>query len=127
MIRPVRKSTVEIDQRLVDRLGAVHARQRLGIEDAHEAQAFGQGLNFFHIENWYSTHSVIRAVLKATGLYWRGHRNAARVRVLTIRVASSRLPAAFDGFRILHLSDLHADMSGPAMAQSRRTRGRPGL
>jgi len=46
--------------KLEQRLGPVHAKQRLGIETDHEAQAFGQGLTFFHIENWYSVHSVIR-------------------------------------------------------------------
>ncbi|MCP8937380.1 metallophosphoesterase [Alsobacter sp. SYSU M60028] len=102
------------------RLGKVHARQRLGIEDAHEAQVFGQGLNFFHIENWYSSHAVIRAVLQLTGLYGRGRRNAAHVRLTTNRVASHRLPSDFDGFRILHLSDLHADMSGGAMKRVRQ-------
>jgi hypothetical protein len=35
---------------LEQRLGRRHARQRLGIEKDHEAQVFGQGLNFFHIE-----------------------------------------------------------------------------
>ena len=43
--------------KLEQRLGPVHAKQRLGIETDHEAQAFGQGLTFFHIENWYSVHS----------------------------------------------------------------------
>ena len=36
---------------LEQRLGRQHARQRLGIEKDHEAQVFGQGINFFHIEN----------------------------------------------------------------------------
>jgi len=54
------------------RLGRLHARQRLGIEAAHEAEAFGQGLNFFHIENWYSVHTVIRLALRGTGMYARG-------------------------------------------------------
>ena len=36
---------------LEQRLGRRHARQRLGIEKDHEAQVFGQGINFFHIEN----------------------------------------------------------------------------
>jgi len=61
------------------RLGRLHARQRLGIETDHEAQLFGQGLNFFHIENWYSIHSVIRTTLKLTGLYGRGKKNAESV------------------------------------------------
>ncbi|MDF2117112.1 metallophosphoesterase [Roseiarcaceae bacterium H3SJ34-1] len=105
----------EIDNRLATRLGAVHARQRLGIESAHEAQVFGQGLNFFHIENWYSIHSLIRNILRVAGLHRRGMRNAADVQLRTNRVQSGKLSAAFDGFRILHLSDLHTDMSVRAM------------
>ena len=64
---------------LEQRLGPVHAKQRLGIETDHEAQAFGQGLTFFHIENWYSVHSLIRTALMLAGLYGRGKRNAERV------------------------------------------------
>src|SRR5262245_40105947 len=44
--------------KLERRLGRLHARLRLGIEMDHEAQIFGQGINFFHIENWCSVHSV---------------------------------------------------------------------
>ena len=33
------------------RLGRLHAKLRLGIEAEHEAQVFGQGINYFHIEN----------------------------------------------------------------------------
>src|SRR5262249_36485261 len=79
----------ELERRLG---GRVYARQRLGIETDHEAQIFGQGLNFFHIENWYSIHSLIRTVLKLTGLYWRGHANAARVRVRHNDVRSMKVP-----------------------------------
>ena len=102
--------------RLEARLGRLHARQRLGIESDHEAQVFGQGLNFFHIENWYSVHAVIRNTLRVAGLYGRGRRNAGRVRLRRNTIVSPRLPSAFAGFTILHLSDLHADMSQPAMA-----------
>jgi uncharacterized protein len=97
------------------RLGRLHARQRLGIEIDHEAQIFGQGLNFFHLENWYSVHSVIRAILKLTGLYRRGRRNAERVVVKTNTLQCGRLPPLFEGFTILHISDTHVDMSQRAM------------
>ena len=60
--------TEAVLSKLEQRLGRLHARQRLGIETDHEAQVFGQGLNFFHIENWYSVHSVIRNTLRLTGL-----------------------------------------------------------
>lgn len=108
-------SQEEIMALLEGRLGRLHARQRLGIEIAHEGQAFGQGLNFSHIENWYSIGSVIRSVLWMTGLYGRGQRNARDVRLRHNHVRFPRLPNAFDGFTILHISDTHADMSHEAM------------
>jgi hypothetical protein len=59
---PMNEVTNEpILSKLEQRLGRVHAGQRLGIERDHEAQIFGQGINFVHIENWYS---VIRMTLK---------------------------------------------------------------
>jgi predicted MPP superfamily phosphohydrolase len=101
--------------KLEQRLGRLHARQRLGIETDHEAQIFGQGLNFFHIENWYSVHSVIRNTLRLAGLYRRGRRNTARILVKHNDVAFKNLPPAFDGFTILHISDMHVDMNAGAM------------
>jgi len=100
---------------LEKRLGRRNARQRLGIEKDHEAQIFGQGINFFHIENLRLSHTLVRAALMATGLYWRGVRNAAKVELRHNRIASPHLPKAFDGFTILQLSDLHVDMSEAAM------------
>jgi predicted MPP superfamily phosphohydrolase len=105
----------DILAKLEPRLGRLHARQRLGIEKDHEAQIFGQGLTFFHLENWYPAHSVIRAALKLTGLYWRARRNAGRVVVRHNEIVFKDLPPRFDGFTILHLSDLHVDMSEAAM------------
>ncbi len=100
---------------LEKRLGRRHARARLGIEQDHEAQVFGQGINFFHIENLTLSHVAIRAVLMASGLYWRGRGNAAKVEMRENRIFSPRLPKAFDGFTVLQLSDLHVEMSEPAM------------
>jgi predicted MPP superfamily phosphohydrolase len=105
----------DLISQLEQRLGRLQARQRLGIETDHEAQIFGQGLNFFHIENWYSIHSVIRVVLKMSGLYRRGCRNAERIVIRTNDVESATLPPRFDGFTILHISDTHADISEGAM------------
>ena len=101
--------------RLEQRLGAVHARQRLGMEDEVSQQVFGRGLNFFHPENWYSTHGLMRLALKAGGLYWRGRANTTRHRIVHNDIVLPGLPAAFDGYTVLHLSDLHVDMYGPAL------------
>ena len=105
----------DVLQQLEQRLGRVHARQRLGVEDDHETQVFGGGLNFFHLENWYSVHSVIRNTLKLTGLYWRGLRNAQRIGVRRVSITRQDLPPSFDGFAILQISDLHVDMNADPM------------
>ena len=100
---------------LEQRLGPLHVRQRLGVEKDHEAQVFGQGLNFFHVENSQLSALAIEYILKLTGMFWRGRKNAARVELRQNLVETSRLPDAFHGFSILHLSDLHCDMSERAM------------
>ncbi len=100
----------DIVQQLEQRLGRVHARQRLGIEHDHEA-IFGHGINFFHPENWYSGHAALRLLLKLTGLYRRGNNNTTRIQIRHNHVFLPGLPPLFDGFTILHLTDLHADMN----------------
>ncbi len=110
----------EIERALEDRLGRFHARQRRGIEIDHEAQKFGQGLTFFHIENLPILDAVIGAIVRLSGAWPRGRANAARVRLRHNELLSDRLPARFDEFRILHLTDLHADMSEPAMVEAAR-------
>ena len=105
----------DILRKLEIRLGPLHARQRLGIERDHEAQVFGQGLTFFHLENSSWAEWIIRNVLKATGLYWRARQNAERILVKRNDVTFKTLPPLFEGFTILHISDLHVDMNGVAM------------
>jgi len=107
--------TQDLVGKLEKRLGILHARQRLGIEQDYEAHIFGHGINFFHIENWYSIHSVIRNTLRLTGLYWRGRRNAENVQLRKLDIRLPELPKTFDGFSILHLSDMHVDISEGAM------------
>jgi predicted MPP superfamily phosphohydrolase len=105
----------DISAKLEQRFGRVHARQRLGIEKDYEQRVFGHGINFFHIENWYSIHSVIRNSLKLAGLYWRGCKNAERIQIRHNLIQRADVPVLFDGFTILHISDLHADISQGAM------------
>jgi predicted MPP superfamily phosphohydrolase len=96
--------------RLGQRVGRLHLSQRQGIQRDHVTQIFGRGRNLFHIENWYSVHALMRLTMGAIGLYGRGCRNAAAIRLRHNDVVIHKLPAAFHGFRLLHLSDLHLDM-----------------
>jgi hypothetical protein len=100
---------------LEKRIGSVHTRLRVGIEEESLPSIFGKGINFFHPENWYSSHGLLRSLLKVTGFYWRGRRNTLNFRVSENRFPLPHLPAAFDGYTLLHLSDLHADMHPPAI------------
>jgi hypothetical protein len=63
-------------------------------------------------QHWYVLlflMKTLEVVLKFTGQYERGVRNAWDVVRREREVRLPRLPAAFDGFTILHLSDLHLD------------------
>jgi hypothetical protein len=97
------------------RLGQMHARQRLATEREHEAKALGKGFTFLHIQSMSIKQMMIEVILRATGTYWRGHANAGKAQLRRNDVRLPRLPEAFDGFTILHLSDLHADMSASAL------------
>lgn len=93
------------------RIGRAHLRQRLGLEGEHEAHVIRRGTHFLHLENWYSMHGLIRAALTLSGLHARGRRNALNIQRRDNAVLLERLPPAFDGYTLLHLSDLHLDMS----------------
>jgi len=99
----------EAYQRLAERMGRCHLDLRLGIEHDRESWVFGQGRSFFHIENWYSVHGLLRQALKLCLLHERGRRNARRIEIRRNEFVFKHLPAAFDGYTLLHLSDLHLD------------------
>jgi hypothetical protein len=96
---------------LQERVGKVHLQQRLGIERDYEHKIFGQGRNWFHIENWYPIRSLIRNSLRLMLLYGRGHRNARKLAVRHNHITVRDLPATFNDYTILQISDLHIDMS----------------
>lgn len=98
-------------KRLEARVGRLHLNQRLGIETDYEARIFGQGRTLFHIENWYSIHGLMRGVLRLMGMHARGQRNARSVQVNHNEIILPQLPPAFEGYRILHISDMHLDMA----------------
>jgi predicted MPP superfamily phosphohydrolase len=102
-------------QSVVDRIGAEHVERRLKVETEHEAQLFGQGRIIFNLENWYSAPWIIGSALKLMGLYNRARHNADQIAIKTNLLEFESLPPAFENFTILHLSDLHADISEGAM------------
>lgn len=100
---------------LAARIGADHIQKRLEIETHRDHQLFGQGRLFFNLENWLTAPLIMRIGLKLTGLYMQARREADHVTIRENIVTSPRLPASFDGFTILHISDLHIDLSEAAL------------
>jgi len=92
------------------RLGPLHVHQRLDLEHDYEARIFHRGSHFFHLENWYSVHAVIRNSLRLIGLHGRGRRNALAFQVRMNEIVLPTLPRGFDGFTLLQLTDLHIDL-----------------
>ncbi len=52
---------------------------------------------------------LFKIFLKIAGLYNRGIANAKNIQITELQVTIKDLPDTFEGFRILHLSDLHID------------------
>lgn len=102
---------------LEQRLGRLHARQRLGIEQDHEARVAAQSRARFRIRRMTAVRALVHTTLWLTLLHGRARRNAGRVVLRHNLVRLPRLPPNFDGFTLLHLSDLHADTSEGAMRQ----------
>ncbi len=103
------------------RLGRAHLAHRLYMQAHWVSHVMGHGLTYFHIENMLWLHWLIRLLLRMVGLYRWGQRNAQRIVVRQNQVVVATWPRAFDGFTILHLSDLHLDINPdlvPAIAKA---------
>jgi hypothetical protein len=63
--------------------------------------------------HWWLLRSVIRAadwVFRLSGLHGRGVRNARDIQLIERTLVLPKLPVAFDGLTVLHLTDLHLDL-----------------
>jgi hypothetical protein len=95
---------------LVLRMGATALGRRLETQVNHASHFYGGfGRSRFHIENaeWFPW--AVDFVLGALRLSDAARRNALDYRLRRLTLRHPAVPEAFDGFTLLHLSDLHAD------------------
>ena len=101
----------EMIEHLAPRMGQAQLLKRLAREHLliHQ-RGHLQNRGLFRLDSWFDLYGLIRACLKISGLWKRAERNYLDIKVEANEVILARLPAAFDGFRILQLTDLHADL-----------------
>lgn len=97
------------------RMGRDALAERMLKQAGKTAKLLHQGEGIFKIERYIPLDTLVGFFLKCTGLGALGRRGFLDVRTVEVEWRFPRLPAAFDGFRLLQLSDLHLDID-PALA-----------
>ena len=104
-------STFEELQHYAARLGEAEFNIRMAAEQGlRERRGEGQGKGLFRLENRIDLYGSIKLCLKLSGFWKRALRNYFDIQVVRNEVHLTNLPAEFDGYTILQLADLHADM-----------------
>jgi len=92
------------------RLGRERLADRLLRQARKEAHLLHQGEGVFRLERLIPFDAAVEWGLRMCGLRGRFYRNFLGVRVVEVVWQFPDLPSAFDGFRLLQLTDLHLDL-----------------
>ena len=92
------------------RLGEEQLKRRLRRQADHVAELVHQGEGILRLEEYIDVDALTVFLLKAVGLYRRGHCNFLDLRVVGHEFRIAELPLSLEGFRLLQLSDLHLDL-----------------
>jgi len=99
---------------LARRMGEDLLRKRIEKQAEIWAKETHQGSGIFALERFVPVDAIIWFLIRAVGLGGVGRRNFLNVPVIEREVWLRDLPQAFEGFRLLQLSDLHCDLD-PAL------------
>ncbi|MEM9227039.1 MAG: metallophosphoesterase [Verrucomicrobiota bacterium] len=97
-------------ERMAARLGRENLAVRMRKQVALAAYMATQGKGFFSLERRVDIEKWMRRIIKCSGLWSRGHSNYLDIRLEENKVRLVNLPPAFEGYRILHIADLHTDL-----------------
>ncbi|PXA05312.1 metallophosphoesterase [Coraliomargarita sinensis] len=94
------------------RMGEALLNSRLAKQAKHEARLTHQGEGIFKLERsrHISIDRLAEKALRLSLLWRRAHQNIFKIRTVEQAWQLPNLPPAFDGFRLLQLSDLHLDI-----------------
>ena len=85
-------------------------RARVRLKEFRACQITSDPLRYFlNFEDAFYYHVFMKTILRLMGVYEKGKRNALKLKTTNIAFYFSDLPAAFENYTILFLSDLHLD------------------
>lgn len=93
----------ELVDRLGDRVGVFHLSQRV----LRETETFPDLFRYHELEEILPIAPILEFGLRFFRLWGRGRSNTTRFELTENTVGIANLPDAFEGFRILQLTDLH--------------------
>ncbi len=93
------------------RLGSERLQRRLMTQASHWAQMAHQGSGIFRLEKHFPLDAFVNQCLILTRLARRARANHLNPQLVERTWHFPRLPAAFEGFRLLQLTDLHLDLA----------------
>lgn len=111
--------TTSIPSSIHDRLGKEKTDRRLQLQKKLKQRKVSQGLGLFAIEHFFSVNACVSGIISLCGMKERGLRNILDLRIEQHEVILPSLPAAFEGFRLLQLADLHCDLDSRMMTRIR--------
>ena len=95
---------------LARRLGPDRLAHRLKIQVSHSHHSFRLRAPHRYLQNFTFLQTVAISLLRVTGLYARARRNYFDLQIRSHPILLPLLDPIFNGFTLLHLSDLHGDL-----------------
>ncbi|MDP0499397.1 MAG: metallophosphoesterase [Verrucomicrobiota bacterium JB022] len=101
---------------LAERLGPGHHAHRLERHRSRKSIALERRNLLQHAGRFLPVNRLVEWGLRATGLYKSARQEFVQPRLVHLEHRCPRWPADLDGLRILHLTDLHADIAPDLVA-----------
>jgi hypothetical protein len=95
---------------MIERLGPENAARRLVQEKRIERQKEAVAQGDFSLRRHLSVDRAAKYILSLLALTGEGENNLLNLEIVENVIVLPHLPPAFEGFRLLHLTDLHCDI-----------------
>jgi predicted MPP superfamily phosphohydrolase len=96
-------------------------QRRLSIERGEIKAKNKFNRTIFRLEDSRWVQWAVGTPIKLMGLYAKGRQNAKNIKIKKVTLEFPNLPPSFEGFRLLHLSDLHLDCDEELLNQLLQT------